>query len=356
MNLPTIEGAFFVSNSFLEWIQSCSRGSQYYKLDARISAVDTSALTFGQHLHSALSLNYKLQEYGLRQDQINSRAVWLLEELFQSEPTTEGDFRTLNWALEIYQQYVKKYEFENFKLMQYKESIDCKYCCGEGEVQDMDEEGSLIRDCYWCNGTGKTSIMAEVPFAVKLYESPTTLLPVYLHGFIDLGVSLNNFLYPLDWKSTSRLGPSFWDEHRMSMQHKGYAWALEQTTGQKVHGHIIRALRVNDPPAYVTQGRPDKKGNFKTVAEWWNESLAEEHFLIGDGELDEWKQTAIGLVEEFFWHYKNGFFPKRTKYCSNKYGRCQYYDVCSTFPEKDRQILLNSAMFKDKEITTPNII
>jgi hypothetical protein len=290
-----------------------------------------------------MSLSYRLREYGLSREEIDSKVSLLLQEKFAVEPNEENDWRNLNWAMEIYQQHSRKFEFEGFELMKYKEPRICKNC------NDIDPH------CIWCNGTGRTSIMSEVPFVVKLFDywnefsKDAITIPVYYHGFIDLLVSQNGLLFVFDWKSTSKLGQSYWDDKKAIAQPKGYCFAIEELLKVKMHGYIIRALRTIEPPQYVTNGTASKKGEFKKISDWWDESLVEQRFDLGDGELNEWKNNAIEQVEQFLWHYSRGFFPQNKSMCVGKYGRCQYYEVCHTFPSTDREILLNSELFKQKE-------
>lgn len=255
-------------------------------------------------------------------------------------------------------------------MVRYKEARPCTKCNSTGqEIAMLDRTPLYIRPCLWCNGTGLTSVMSEIPFAVKLFdyedytsiehrynasgdlllESHPTVIPIYYHGFIDLLISRNGLLYVMDFKSTSQLGQSYWDDKKAIAQPKGYAWALEQLLGVKVHGYLIRAIRTVPPPKYVAEGRPNTKGEFKKISDWWDESLSQQSFELGPGELDEWKDNAIAQVKQFFYHHSQGLFPQNKSVCVGKYGKCQYYEVCSTFPVADREILLNSSLFKDKE-------
>lgn len=361
--IPLNNGAMFVSSSFLDTL-TCPRASEYYKLNSRVADRGTSAMTFGQHIHSALSLYYRLQEYNLDHDTIMSRVSTLLEMEFSATPVDPDDWRNLNWAMETFQQLVRKYREEEFEVVRYKEARKCKKCTGSGlTFNPAHLEGVAIPTfdldlCLWCNGTGLTTIMSEIPFAVKLfdfYKQNTGLepcdsgIPIYYHGFIDLLISRRGLLYVMDFKSTSQLGPSYWDDKKAIAQPKGYAWALEQLLGVKVHGYLIRAIRTIPPPKYVTDGTASKKGEFKKIADWWDESLCEQSYELGDGELDEWRDNAIAQVKQFFYHHSQGMFPQNKSMCIAKYGKCQYYEVCHTFPTMDRQILLNSTMFKTKE-------
>lgn len=359
--IPLRNGAMFISSSFLDTF-TCPRAAQYYKLNARVADRGTTAMTFGQHLHSALSLYYRLQEYNLDHDTIMSRVSTLLEQEFATYPTDQDDWRNLNWAMETFQQLVNKYRHEEFQVVRYKEPRSCTKCNGMGKAETITHPDNPVQaetHCLWCNGTGHTTIMSEIPFAVKLYDHTLeeynmmgvarTTIPIYYHGFIDLLISRNGLLYVMDFKSTSQLGQSYWDDKKAIAQPKGYSWALGQLLGVKVHGYLIRAIRTIPPPKYVAEGRPNTKGEFRKISDWWDESLSQQSFELGPGELDEWKENSIALVKQFFYHYSQHYYPQNKSLCSGKYGKCQYFEVCSTFPSSDREILLNSAEFKDKE-------
>lgn len=368
--LPLENGAFFVSSSFLETIETCSRRAQYYKINQRVSATNTGGLNFGGILHSALELYNICNGIGEARPIIDQKVMSLLEKEFTSSPGDSEDHRNLNWAVEIYEHYVKKFEFDNFDYLEYSTPIVCPKC-----------EPATI-GCPYCNDTKLRSIMAEVPFAVKLfdYDVETNYLdkfpsgikirelfdredgegnavwntygkiPVYFSGYIDLPIKKEDGIYVLDYKTSSVLGRGFWDGLNMSAQQKGYTWAFQETTGLEVMGHHVRAIRTTQMPLSAREGKANKRtGEIVSQEKWWDETFPEEEFKLREGELEEWKTNAISLVEEFLWHYGRGYFPKKTQWCSGKYGRCQYFEVCSTFPDKDRPLILNSGLFKDKE-------
>lgn len=338
--LPLINGALFVSGSFLETIARCAQESEYTKLTARVAARSKSGMNFGKHIHSALELHYRLQEFSLTQQDITQRVSTLLQQEFESSPNDTDDFRTLNWAVENYKRFTEFARFESFELLTYPEARTCKYCEGKGG------------ECLWCNGTGKHKIMAEVPFAVHLFDYQNQLrpvIPVYLHGYIDLPIKVEGMYFIRDFKTTLRLGDSFWQQHKMSIAQKGYCYGFEQTTKLPVTGHVITAIRTAQPPIHVTEGRASKTGKVTKIDDWWKESIMEQRMYLGDGELTEWKKNAEWLVRKFLFHYENEFFPKETTQCVSKFGACQYYDVCSTFPPEIRASMLSSGMFMDKE-------
>ena len=342
--LPLIDGCFFVSDSFLERLSTCPRSAEYYKLHARVASSANAALNTGKLVHKCLEMHYRLQEFNLDQQEISNRVGRLLEREFAATPNPDDDHRNLSWIAELYQRYVQRHEFETIKLMQYKEPMPCKYC----SIIEQDEQK---KDCDWCCNTRKLSLMVEVPFATHLYDYGS--IPVFFHGYIDLPCNIGNQLALLDFKTTSMLGQGFFDDKKMSAQQKGYCFGFRETTGMAPLGYIVRAIRTLQPPLWVLNGGESKRGERKNARTWWEESFQEERYILGEGELDEWKQNVIALCDEFFWHYERSYFPRKTVWCVGKYGRCQYFDVCSIFPVADRQIILSSGLYTDKEQRDP---
>jgi len=372
--LPLLDGALFVSSTFLDTL-SCPREAQHYKLDARVGAKEGSGLLFGSHLHTALSLWYRLSEYSLSEDEKLSRVQQILTEAFASRPVEEGDWRTLNWAVEVFQHYVAKYRDWGMEIMRWEEPQKCKRCEGKGKkvvVIPTVDMSMHIEPCLWCNGTGSTSIMSEVPFVVKLmdYEIPSDKLlvfhksfpdittrnvisiPVYYHGFMDLVVrNQSGLIFPLDFKTTAlELGPGYWDGMNVLAQTRGYAWALQQLLGITCHGYIIHGIRSSTPPQNVLTGKLKRDGTEpKTISQWWDDAIQDQRKDFGEGELEEWHRNACAQVETWLWHYSRGYFPQQKGQCRRKYGRCQYWEICGAHPASDRALLLFSDQFKDKD-------
>lgn len=353
--IPLTNGAFFIDNSTIELFNTCPRAVQYSKLNARVTASNSAALTFGSAIHLALEHRYVTCANQPVDGFYNQDVAQLLADYYEANPVPVEDYRNLNWALETTKRYNDKYSMEEFSMMEFSEPLACKYCEGTGVVeriiQQLHANGEVVEipqgaDCVWCKGSGTQSLMVELPFATRLGN--INQMEIYYSGRIDLPVIIDGKLFVLDHKTTSVLGPTFFDDKKMSAQQKGYAWAMEQLTGHKVHGYIVNAIRAKEPPQYVTQGKESKYSGKKMSPEtWWNEGLQRERFLLNEGELDEWRENLLAQVEEFFWHYSRGLFPKKTAWCVGKYGRCQYFEVCSLYPPQDREVLLNSGLFMD---------
>lgn len=322
--LPLIDGALFIDNSgFIEGISTCTRYLQYKTLNQRIAAGEKSSLNFGSAIHLALEHRYRFWQNWPVDSTYYEQVAQIFTDFYSKHPVPADDWRTMNWAMEVIKKYNEKYAVEEFSLL-----ADTK--------------------------TGKP--MVELPFALKLYDAKLKLssseseqnIPVFYTGRIDLPISIDNQIYVLDHKTTSQMGSQFWDEYRMSAQPRGYAWAFQELTGQKVAGYVINGIRTKEVPQYVLNGKSyTRSGKTQTAEGWWNETFQRERFVVkhDQNELTEWKNNTIDLVEEFFWHYSRGYFPMKTKWCAI-YGRCPYYDVCS-LAASDRSVMLQSGLYQD---------
>lgn len=379
--LPLIDRCLFIDNSMLELLNTCPRALQYNRLNQRILAAESPSLNFGSAIHLGLEFRYKTCA-NLPSDPFNeSELNKIMTRHFDEHPCPVEDYRNLNWAMEVLKQYNRIHGQEDFQLLEYEQPKDCSYCEGKGEwTKENPDAGlqigpedheiepmKLYQTCPFCSGTGKNKLMVELPFALPLFAFDTVKqevhgdwggsLPslgpdeigVFYSGRIDLPVLRDdNQIFVIDHKTTSILGPTFFDDKKMSAQQKGYAWSFQRLTGMKVRGYEVNAIRVKEPPQYVTNGtEPRKGGKRQTLEGWWSESIVRERFLLNEGELDEWYENVIELISEFFWRYSRNYFPMKTNWCVGKYGRCSYFDVCSTYPKEDRNLILNSGLYQD---------
>ena len=318
--LPLVDGCLFVDNSMLELLTTCPRALQYNRFMKRIGATAKPSLAFGSAIHLALEHRYKTYRNLQPDVALESEIADVLSKFFSETPQPVDDYRTLNWAMEIVKRYNRTYDLEPFQLL-------------------TDPKGE---------------VMVELSFALPLFtyltDRPDILgiignsVPVIYTGRIDLPVLWDDQLFIGDHKTTSMLGPSFFDKMKMSAQQKGYCWAFEQLTGQDVVGYFINAIRVKEPP--LSLGK--EGGRSKTTeATWWRESFQRERYFLQPGELEEWKANTILLIKEMFYHYQTGVMPMKTAWC-HSYGRCPYFDVCS-LPKDDRELMLSSGLFTDNK-------
>lgn len=331
--LPLIDGVLFIDNSgFIEGISTCTRYLQYKTLNQRIAAGEKSSLNFGSAIHLALEHRYRFWQNRPVDDKYYEDVATIFTKFFDEHPCPSDDFRTLNWAMELVREYNKRYNIEEFSLLADK-------------------------------ATGEP--LVELPFALPICQvnletldiqtwdgKKETLLPGYVgviySGKVDLAVIIDSQLYVLDHKTSEKIGDQFWNEYRMSSQPRGYAWAFQKLTGLKVHGYVINCIRSKEKPQYVIKGKSyTREGKTTTPEQWWKDTYQRERFLIkhDQDEMGEWEENTKEQILQFFWHYKRGYFPMKTKWCAS-YGKCPYYDVCS-LAASDRSVMLQSGLYQD---------
>lgn len=340
--IPLVDGCLFIDNSgWMESLSTCHRLHQYKSLRRRIRTEEKPALSFGSALHTALEYRYVKAQNQRIEPWLDDDIGTILQAMFDAHPTPEGDWRTLNWAVEIFRRYNERYSIEDFNLLKYATPVACPYCTT-----------SSSDPCKWCDSTRLRSVMVEMSFALPLFTwegsipGLPTSIPVYYSGKIDLPISIDGNIFILDHKTTSLLGSYFFDRMRMSAQQRGYCWAFQQLTGLPVSGYVVNAIRTKEPPQYITNDAAPTRRNTKQTAEgWWYDSLQRERYYLTKSDLVEWKDTAIERINEFFWHYQRGLLPMNTESCT-KWGRCAYYDVCSLSSD-DREQFLTSTSFSD---------
>lgn len=305
--LPLENGALCIDNSFLESLQTCPRALEYSRLRKRELAASRPSLNFGSAGHLVWEHRYKTTKNLSPTAELENQQAEILAKYYSENPFPEDDFRTLNWAIEVFvKKYNQRYALEPFQLLQ-------------------DDKGSP---------------MVELPFMVKLYETelyPGHILPIFYTGKIDLPVSWDNNVFVIDHKTTSMMGESFWDDLRVSPQLVGYTWGFWKATGIKPAGFCVNAVRTKPQPMKPKNG----------LDAWWEENYQRSKEYVSDGLLKEWESNTINLVEEFLWHHSRSYFPMKKKWCCAKYGKCQFYSVCNGLPIEQREEMLMSQLYTE---------
>lgn len=302
--LPLIDGHLFIDNSFLEKLNQCPRSCEYAYLHKRIGAWANSALNFGGAIHHALAHRYT-HSPDLMMSADEEEQMRLLEEWFLEKPNPENDHRTLDLAQALIRGYNSKYQGEEFNTL------------------ELD---------------GKPAV--ELPFAFTLYNRSIKFngennypITIMYSGRIDLPVRANGQLFVVDHKTTSMLGDTFFKGLSVSPQMIGYCAGIEKTLGQKCDGFIVNALRVPKPTK--RDGMVIRDDDFQRLKVY-----------LYDGQVEEWRTNLIDQIEEFLWHHERGYMPQKKTWCVNKFGTCEYFDVCQVPPE-NRELTLQTALYTD---------
>lgn len=295
--LPLIDGHLFIDNSFLEKLNSCPRACEYAYLHRRVAAYSSSALNFGGAIHHALAYRY-IHSPDMVLPETEAIQIQELEKWFAEKPNALEDHRTLDLAQALIRGYNSRYLGEEFRTL------------------DLN---------------GKPAV--ELPFAFPLYKTSSGITIMYC-GRIDLPVHIDGQLFVVDHKTTSMLGDQFFKGLSVSPQMLGYCSGIETILpGEKCAGFLVNAIRVPKPTK--REGMVIKPDDFQRSRTY-----------IQDGQLVEWRRNLISLVDEFLWHYSQGYLPQKKSWCVNKFGMCEYFGVCELPPE-NRDIALSTGMFSD---------
>lgn len=288
----------FIDNSAIEHYTTCRRSFEYSNVKKRVLSEGKAALLFGGAMHKALEAHYR----GRSLDECLLSAYAYLDDAgYNPEP---DEWRTKAALSNMFQGYLKS-QLDMYETLKYEQT------------------------------PGEPQLALELPFAIPLRKMTVkgeTFHVIYT-GRIDR-IAINpesRECYVWDFKTTSMMGPRFFDEFTNSQQMLGYMWATQTLLQIPLAGFVIDALcgrkptKTGVPYEFVTQ-----------------------RFFVDPDQVVEWRLNLDYLLDDIERDLNRGYFPRETKWCVGKYGRCQYFDVCS-IPAAGRDALLYSHMFQDNK-------
>jgi len=297
--IPTQEPDVYemeVDNSSKELFETCARASQYYSVERRKGAGERPSLNFGHIIHAALAPR-KLNEENWQEKQEK-----IIIDYYNTYSPPIDEWRTADRALDAIREYNKSYPAteEPFKIITGTVELPFRIKLGEADL----------------NATVTTHAGTFFVRKVVIYWTGK------IDGIVDYGVNLI-----LDHKTTSIIGSQFYDDFVLSSQMHGYTWAGRKL-GYPIEGLLLDVLAVRKPSRTGTPTEFQRQRYFYT----------EQH-------IAEWEKDTFTLITDFLEHLCRDYFPKSPKWCFGKYGRCQYWDVCTQVPEQ-RNAMLHSDLYQ----------
>lgn len=274
-----------IDNFALSMHQSCPAKYQLRMVEGWTSRRRTGALGFGSALHIGLATWYKTGD-----------PVLCLQEINKAWPDNMpiDDWRTKEKCIVTMAEYIKQYPTETWKVVGMPDNpvIEVPFTldfgmylpCTTCSVKHGDERDWLEAICHFC-GMAKEALEYG--------------------GIYDMLVDFGGQLFVVDHKSTSVLGPQYFNQFNPNNQMTGYIWAASQLSGAKVTGAIINAIGVM------------KTGKTKFEREITSRSPEA---------IEVWKRMVYVEACNIKEHERIGLFPWRTQSCT-MYGRCEYHDV-----------------------------
>ena len=270
-----------IDNYALSNFQSCPA-----KYDLRMRQRWTArrkgaALGFGGALHHGLAEWYKTGQI--------KRALLAIDEKWPAE-SPEDDYRTKAKCLEVMLDYVKKYPAENFKVIGAPDS-------------------PMIEQTF------------TLPTGLCLDDGES----IEYGGIFDGLIEFAGAVYVLEHKSTSQLGPYYFEQFKPNNQVTGYIWASGKLTNLRVGGAFINAIGVYKASATRFERQVTNRSE-EDIATWLHN-------------LREWCQLIRNCETKGFW-------PLNTQSCT-MYGRCEYHSVHTLSSQREQELRLENDYVKE---------
>ena len=296
--LPIIDGCLYLDNSQLEHFQTCCRQWEYAHVHKRVAS-ESAAQRFGKAVHKALE--YRYNEPGFTVEIDSGTMIQHGLDYLASNPCPTEEWRNGDQLTGLLQLYNKTYNTENFHIVKL------------GDRKFVEKP-------------------FDVPLAVFNYKGEK--ITVIYTGRIDLAVEKDGKLWVVDHKTSSMGGPSTSDTYYMSSQFLGYMWACYHKLKAQPYGYCVNTLISRKPTEKGTGKR------FELTRDWYQKDWP----LV-----QEWFQNTLQLIDEVFFHASKDHYPMKKVWCVGKFGKCQFYDVCSLPTPESRTLMLSSTMYKDND-------
>ena len=279
----------------------------------------SGALTFGGVIHEGLAEWY-------RTGSPEGALVKIRESWPDSAPS--DDYRNMQKALTVMLEYMKMYPTEPFKVVMAgdKPLIEIAFTIDTGMYLDCigykigeAPDGSDIWQpgCGWRWSRGDSTDVCP--------RCGHELEPIEYGGIMDGVVEFGPQIYVLEHKSTSQLGPTYFNQFKPNNQVTGYVWAGGQMSGKRVGGALINAIGVYKAGATKFERKPTSRS---------------------EAEIAEWLEKVRRECNNIRRFDVTGEFPMRTTACT-MYGLCEYHSVHTLPPGTARERRLELDYVKD---------
>lgn len=328
--IPDLPGEFLLvlDNTALSVIKRCHQAARNYLLLGREAHAKTAALTFGGAIHEGLERFHHAQYLEQTQERVIDGPFSIalqdaaVTQFFQENPGPPDEYRTLPCALEVLRHYRNR----------------------SNPLLHPDYEWEILAD-----GQGP---IIERPFELPLdvldfgdgFEFLGTRVArvhVAWSGRIDLITNSNGASRITDHKTSSIDGESFIQSFILSSQTIGYVWAAQQLYPTlNVSGFCLNCIRLKKPTGSVGLMERGPRGGPPAL------DFFRAYFDYSSERVEKWRTDTVLMIEDFLHSVSRNAFPLNDSACFNKFGKCQYHDVCTIDDPRVRERLLQSDSFK----------
>ena len=316
LSVRTEDGKTYVkiNSSSLALIQECLRKTSYSLREGWRAEGESPATLFGSAVHSFMEVFYTAKPderrlFPLETLEMMSYGHTVAEE--QTEPTLravrafltrgaqlsslpESDKRSLQNGVWLLSEYIKKFHSDPYSAY-------------------VDSHGPFI----------------ERRFDLPFFDSPR--LNITIFGTIDfvLQHTVTGDLLPGDHKTTSSMGfgeSSFFDREKPNHQYSMYMMALHRLYGIKTEDFLVNVFEVKQKPKTTRGSGP---------------SFPRQITKRSEEDFTELQDVIIESVERYLSAIEKNRFPLGPVEACQKYGGCQFKQVCAS-PRSMRETILRN--------------
>jgi hypothetical protein len=322
------EALLEIDNSSLEYQATCDKKAEWALVFSRIG-VPSYALTYGGAVHKALEAYYRSklpsQHEAYKEFDFQS-TLTEVHKIFEATPPPLGHWRNFDKLCGMFGRYVEDYAPVADRFLKY---VECEQAFSL-PLTTIDIPDKAL--------PYKKEILFDNPDSIEdewLHSSGVGVHIDKIHiawtGLIDNIVDCDGRIFILDHKTTSVEGEDFWKDFELRSQFYGYVYVAQKLLGRQVAGAIPN----------VIYGREDAKtpAGLKTQRE---KEFSRRYIEMKPELIEEWSHNTINILEDFINNLVHARWPMKTFACTNKFGICQFHDVCTLKPEQRLLMLMTN--------------
>lgn len=133
-------------------------------------------------------------------------------------------------------------------------------------------------------------------------------------GRIDLVAQHEKKIWPVDHKTSSAFGNTYFDQFKSAPQMAGYVWAT-----WKLHGHMPAGAIINN---LTIRGNKESKNEFHRLPIHYSPAF-----------IEQWVEDTFIRYADVTRALESGVYERRRFNCTNKWGKCSAWNVCHGLPQ-----------------------
>lgn len=226
------------------------------------------------------------------------------------------DWRTIEKVRRTFAEYILQYPQETWTVLGLKDAAPIV------EVPFLLETGMYLpcNECYMAD-----QFLMDMATVDTCENCNGAREPIEYGGILDMAVEFNGQVYVVDHKSTSQMGPTYFNQFKPNNQMTGYIWGAGKLSGQRCAGAIINAIAWS-----------------KTAATRFSRNITTRN----DHDIERWLRDVYTEACSIQMHQRTGHWPYRTNSCT-QYGMCEFHQIHVMSTPSEQQAMRETQYKKD---------